>query len=503
MKNTNELYKEYTATLRKYADVEHSIAVLSWDKEVNMPTDGNTYRAQQIATLSGIAHEISTSEQFGDVLAALAENKQELEAEERKNVALSWKDYQRTAKLSQDFVVRRSMACSNAYHTWLKAREANDFSIFKNALEGVVEIKREEAEIIGYKEHPYDALLGEFEPGYTAAMLDTLFSDVKAKMVDFVREIRAQEQVNDAFLKQHYPKQDQWNYSIFLLEKIGYNFNAGRQDWSPHPFTTTFSPQDVRVTTRVSENHFASLLWSSIHEGGHALYEQGLPHEKYGLPSSRYTSLGIHESQSRLWENNVGRSLEFWQVNYPELQKRFQQQLGDISLDTFYKGINKVESSFIRTESDELHYHFHVLIRYELEKALLEGDLKVADLEAAWNDKYKAYLDLDISNPNEGILQDVHWSYGSIGYFPTYSLGSFYAAQFFQQACKDIDGLETQISQGNTSELLQWLQKHIYQHGRLYSATEFCERITGEALNFDYFYQYALKKYSAIYGLNS
>ncbi len=500
MKQT-KLYKEYSDTLRKYADVEHSIAVLSWDKEVNMPPDGNAFRTQQIATLSGIAHEIATSERFGDVLEELHGNDKELDKEALKNVQLSHNDYQRGKKLSHEFVVRRSTVCSNAYHQWLKAREANDFNLFKDTLEEVVKIKREEAELVGYEGHPYDALLDEYEANYTAAMLDTLFTDVKAKLVDFVREIRGQEQVNDAFLLKHFPKQAQWDYSVDILKKIGYNFKAGRQDWSPHPFTTTFSPQDVRVTTRVSENDFNSLLWSSIHEGGHALYEQGLPAEKYGLPSSRYTSLGIHESQSRLWENNVGRSLPFWKAQYSNLQQHFPTQFGNVPVEQFYKGINKVQSSFIRTESDELHYHFHILIRYELEKALLEDNLQVADLEDAWNEKYKAYLDIDVPSANQGILQDVHWAYGSIGYFPTYSLGSFYAAQFYHQATKDIDGLEAQIQAGDSSKLLTWLQQNIHQYGRTYSALELCERTTAEALNFDYFYKYAVEKYSGIYGL--
>ncbi len=501
MIQTDKLYDEYTANMRKYMDVEASIAILSWDKEVHMPPDGNAFRTQQIATLSGIAHEIATSERFGEVLEQLDSDRAALNEEARKNIQLSRKDYERTAKFSHDFVMRRAVACSNAYHTWLKAREANDFSVFKEALEEVVKIKREEAEIVDYTGHAYDALLDEYEADFTAEMLDTLFADVKAKLVDFVREIRAKQQVDDSFLVQHFPKQAQWDYSIDILKKIGYNFKAGRQDWSPHPFTTTFSPQDVRVTTRVSEDNFTSLLWSSIHEGGHALYEQGLRHQAYGLPSGRYASLGIHESQSRLWENNVGRSLPFWKAQYTELQQHFPKQLAGVSVEQFYKGINKVESSFIRTESDELHYHFHVLIRYELEKALLEGNLQVADLEAAWNDKYKAYLDLEVQHPNQGILQDVHWSYGSIGYFPTYSLGSFYAAQFYHQATKDIAALETQITKGDSSKLLTWLQENIHQYGRLYSATELCERTTGEALNFDYFYQYAVQKYSDIYGL--
>jgi len=280
---------------------------------------------------------------------------------------------------------------------------------------------------------------------------------------------------------------------------MGYDFNCGRQDLSAHPFTTSFSPTDVRVTTRVDENDFAYMLWSTIHEGGHALYEQGLSVEDYGLPTGSYISLSIHESQSRLWENHVGRSKEYWTYWYPILKSDFPKNLKKVSLDQFYAGINKIAPNLIRTEADELHYHFHVLIRYEIEKGLIEGTIDTENLDTIWNDKYKEYMGISASDDNTGVLQDVHWGHGSFGYFPTYSLGSFYAAQFYAQAEKDIPKLGKKLSKGRTEPLLSWLRENIHQHGRRYEADELCNMITGESLNVDHFLKYAKDKFLNIY----
>jgi carboxypeptidase Taq len=499
MANSN--YETYVNHLKKLADVEYAIGVLSWDKEVNLPPKGAGFRAQQVATLSGIAHEIFTDEQFENTLNKLQYDLDNLSTQQKRNVEITTRDLSRTKKFNKDFVIRRSQLVSKAYHAWLEARKENKFSLFQEALADLVAIKKEEAEIIGYKDHPYNALLDEFEPGCTTKELDQLFDDVKAQLVDFVKAIREKDQVEDGFLFKHYAEKEQWNFGLEILKKMGYDFDAGRQDLSPHPFTINFSPTDVRVTTRIDEQNFGSMTWSCIHEGGHALYEQGLPSTAYGLPLGRYVSLGIHESQSRLWENNVGRSLAYWKANFQDLKKRFPQNLENVTAEQFYKGINKIYPSLIRVESDELHYHFHILIRYEIEKALIEGNLNVADLPEAWNAKYKAYLDLDVPDDNQGALQDIHWAHGSLGYFPTYSLGSFYAAQFFQQAGKDIPGLKSQIEQGDTSQLLKWLRENIHQHGRFYSAQELCQRITGEPLNFKYFMEYVKEKFTGIYNL--
>lgn len=485
--------------MQKIADVEYSIGVLSWDKEVNLPKKGAAFRSRQVATLAGIAHNLFTEKGFGETLKELDENAKDLTAGEAKNIALTRKDYERSSKFSEEFVMRSSQITSETYHAWLKAREANDYSLYEEALEKMVAIKREAAEIIGYKGHPYDALLDEFEPGYTSAQLDTLFADVKAKLVKFAANIRSKKQVSNAFVFQHFDKDEQWELGLDLLAKMGYDFDAGRQDISPHPFTISFSPEDVRVTTRVDENDLANMVWSCIHEGGHGLYEQGLKPDEYGLPLGRSISLGIHESQSRLWENNVGRGLSYWKAHYPALKARFPKQLAAIDLQTFWKGINRIEPNLIRTEADELHYHFHVMIRYEIEKGLVEGSISTKGLDKVWNAKYKEYLGVDVPDANQGILQDIHWAHGSLGYFPTYSLGSFYAAQFYAQAEKDIPNLEAQIEAGDTSKLLAWLREKIHVHGKMYDANELCVRVTGEELNFQYFMDYIEGKYGAIY----
>jgi len=494
-------YQKYVAEMQKIADVNHTIAVLQWDKEVKMPTKGARFRGQQLSTLSGIVHELSTSDALGDLLENLYAKKDTLNPSEAKNIEISRDEYLKSKKYSVDFVKHRSEVISQAFQDWIKARKANDFSVFKGSLIKVVDIARQEAAILGYKDHPYNPLIDRFEKGTTVAVLDKLFADVRRQLVDFSKELKTRPQVENEFLKKYYNKDKQWKYGLKLLKDVGYDFEAGRQDISEHPFSVNFSPEDVRVTTRIDENDFANMTWSTIHEAGHALYEQGLPTEYYGLPRGTYISLGIHESQSRLWENNVGRSLAFWMPKYAELQTTFPENLKDISLQQFYKGTNRVEPGFIRTESDELNYHFHVLIRYEIEKGLVEGSLEVEGLDEIWNAKYKEYLGVDVPDDNHGILQDVHWSHGSMGYFPTYSLGSFYAAQFFQQAEKDIPNLISNIEKGNTQPMLDWLRENVHQYGQLYTAEELCTKITGEPLNFKYFMDYAKAKYGKIYGL--
>ena len=502
MSKIQKKYQDYVATLQKRMDVDAAIAVLSWDKETYLPEKGARFRSQQVATLSGISHEIFTDKKFGKTLIELNEKVDKLDAFQAKNVELSWKEYQRSTKLSKDFVIKKSQTISSAYHAWMEARKANDFKVYKKDLKAIVAICQEEADLIGYKDHPYDALLDIYEPDAKTKDLTKLFKDVREQLVDFVKEIKEKSQVKDKFLFQKYDKDEQWKFGLNLLENMGYDFKAGRQDISEHPFTINFSSEDVRVTTRIDENDFMNMTWSCIHEGGHALYEQGLPSEQYGLPLGMYVSLGIHESQSRLWENNVGRSLAYWKAHYKGLKKQFPKNLGAISNKKFYKAINKIQPNLIRTEADELHYHFHVLIRFEIEKGLMEGKLKVNNLDDVWNAKYKEYLGVKVPDDKQGILQDIHWSHGSIGYFPTYSLGSFYAAQFYQQAEKDIPNLSQLIENGNNQPLLKWLRKNIHQHGRFYNAEQLCKKITGEKLNFKYFMNYARQKFGAIYGVN-
>ncbi len=492
-------YERYVQLLQKVADLEAVQAILGWDQEVNMPVAGAASRARQLATVAGLGHELSTSEELGEVLETLHAHRDQLSEGEQRNIELSRKDYLRQRRYTRDFVERRSRISSEAYEKWLKGREDNDSTEYLKVLEEMVKLKREEAEILGYKAHPYDALIDLFEPDMTVAELDPLFAEVRKKLVRFVAKIREQPQVESDFMRQSFPIDDQWDFSLLLLKGMGYDFNSGRQDLSPHPFTTTFGPGDIRVTTRSEEKNFANICWSSIHEGGHALYEQGLLPEQYGLPLGKAVSLAIHESQSRLWENNVGRGKKYWEYWYLRLQEHFPRQLARISLDQFYHAINRIEPNFIRTEADELHYHFHILIRYEIEKQLIEGSIETAQLPEIWASRYREYLGVEVPDARRGILQDIHWAYGSFGYFPTYSLGSFYAAQFFQQAVKELPELERELATGSTKALLDWLRDQVHRHGQHYSASDLCKKITGEKLNFQYFMDYAEKKYGEIY----
>lgn len=500
-KSTDELYLEYKEITQKAADVNYASAVLGWDQEVYMPPKGFEARGRQLATLATIAHEMLTSNDYGNLLDELS-GRGDMSDEQQQNIRLSREDYLKNKKLTASFVTKLTEQTSKSYSTWIEARRKNDYSIYAPELQKMIALKREQAELYGYEAHPYDSLLDEYERGATVAMLDPVFNDVKGKLTPLLKSIMESSQVDDSFLNKHYDKGAQWDFSIDVLKAMGYDFEAGRQDISEHPFTTSFAAHDVRVTTRVDENDFASLLWSSIHEGGHALYEQGLPAEQYGLPLGEAASLSVHESQSRLWENCIGRGRYFWSHFYLVLKERFPEQLKEVGLDAFYKGINKVQPSLVRTEADELTYHFHVMIRYEIEKGLISGSLSPIELADKWNNMYREYLGVNPPDDKSGVLQDVHWAHGSFGYFPTYSLGSFYAAQYYVQAQKDIEGLEEQLANGETSEMLYWLRKNIHQYGRRYRSDELCRKVSGKGLDFNDFMQYAYDKYEGIYNIS-
>lgn len=503
MSKATSLYERYTAHLQKIADINGALALLHWDSETYASAKGAEFRSRQLATISALSHEYSISAEFGQLLEELHAVRHELDARQARNLERSREDYEKATKLPVSFVAEYAKAHANAFQAWIKARQAKDFGLFRDALGELVRLLRQKAELLGYEGHPYNAMLNEYEEGANVAQLDALFAQVRAELVAFAKELReAGKATNNDFLKVAYDKDKQWAFGIELLKGMGYDFEAGRQDVSEHPFTTTFSPLDVRVTTRVSVNDPLSMIGTCIHEGGHALYEQGLPADQYGLPLGAAVSLGIHESQSRLWENNVGLSRAYWSHWLSKMQAAFPEQLGSVEVETFYRAINQVAPNLIRVESDELHYHLHVLIRYELEKGLMDGSIEVKDLAELWNAKYREFMGVEVPDDKNGVLQDVHWAEGLLGYFPTYSLGSFYAAQFFAQAQKDIPNLETEIANGNTQPLLDWLRHHIHQHGRAYTSEQLCQRITGEPLNVQHFIQYARRKYSEIYALN-
>lgn len=497
-------YLQYVNQLQKIQDINSSIALLHWDNEVNASPKGVQFRGQQIATLSATAHEWLTSKELGKLLETLHKNRHQLSENESKNVSLSLELYNKEKKLPVDFITSFSKAQTNAFHAWSRARKAKDYNLYKQELKVIVELSKQKAELIGYPNHPYDALLSEFERGLSVQQLDVLFGDVRKQLVAFAKEIREQGTSSKKdFLYKHYAHKKQWDFGIELLQQMGYDFEAGRQDISEHPFTTAFSSRDVRITTSIKEDNPLEMIGGCLHEGGHALYELGLNPKYYGLPLGLPASISIHESQSRLWENHVGLSLPYWKANFARMQALFPAALGDITLDQYYKGINQIEPYYLRTIADEIHYHLHVLIRYEIEKGLLDGSYEVETLEEVWNQKYKDFLGLDVPNASYGILQDVHWAEGLLGYFPTYSLGSFYAAQFYAKAQEDMPDLEEHIAQGNMQPLLEWLRYHIHQHGQKYTSEELCQRITGEGLNLKYFMDYARKKYTTIYNLDS
>ncbi|PWT73774.1 MAG: carboxypeptidase, partial [Bacteroidetes bacterium] len=388
-------YDQYKEKMQKIADVKYTLAVLQWDQETYLPPKGASFRGRQIASLSELVHQLSTEESLGHLLKEL-ENEKGLSAHEKKNVSLTLEDFNKQKKYSPAFVRRLSETIARSFHSWLAARKENSFSLFQKDLAELIELKKQEADILGYKEHPYDALIDEFEKGATVSLLDKTFAGLQPSLKNLLGEILEKTQVDDQFLQQYFSKQKQWDFGMDLIKNIGFDFEAGRQDISEHPFTVSFNKNDVRITTRINEKDFGSMTWSCIHEAGHALYEQGLPESEYGLPGGEYASLSIHESQSRLWENNVGRSHGFWKYHYPKLQEYFPDQLRTIGLTDFYQGINKVQASCIRTEADELTYHFHVMIRYEIEKLLIEGNLSVPEIPAYWNEQYENYLQVQV-----------------------------------------------------------------------------------------------------------
>ena len=502
MSETNSLtnqYEKYMETLQRIADVKYATAVLQWDQETYLPPKGVDTRARQVATLSELAHTMFTEPSLGVLLEELqSETKTE---DQHHNVRLTKEDYDKNKKLTPAFVRTMSEAVSAAFHAWIEARKQNDFKLFEPALTKLVLLKRQETTMLGYKQHPYDALLNEFEKGMTVQELDEIFTAIKVPLKKILQEVQQQSSPDDSFLNKHYPKDKQWEWGMFLAKDLGFDFEAGRQDISEHPFTINFSSSDVRITTRIDENDFANMTWSTIHEVGHALYEQGLPIKMYGLPLGEYTSLGIHESQSRLWENCVGRSMSFWKHYLPELKKFFPEQLDGVEVTAFVQAINKIKPSLIRTEADELTYHFHVIVRYELEKRLIDGSLEVKDIPAFWNQQYAELLGVEVTDDKNGCLQDVHWGHGSFGYFPTYSLGSFYAAQFWKQALLEIPALnEEVITPAGLSLLLQWLRSKVHIYGRRYTSSELCNFVTGRKLDSTIFIQYLEDKIASLQG---
>lgn len=478
----------YKAKAKKIADLKHIMALMSWDQEIFMPEKANDFRGQQMSTLSGMIHALETDSNYLD----------ELKASNDADAQIIAHDLKAKLKLSTAHVEAMSQATAKGFQAWNQAKQTKDFSQFEKALTDIIDLKKKECEMLGYKGHPYDAMLDQYDRGMTVAVLDPLFEEVKSHLKPFVDRIAALPAPDDHFLYHSFDQDKQWTFVTELIQKLGYDMSVGRQDYGPHPMCITMAPNDVRCVTRADVNDIQEMCFSSIHEAGHAIYEQGLSPDNYGLPSGEACSLSIHESQSRFYENNVGRSLAYWELNFPKLKETFPDALAGVTPKDFFKAINRIQPSLIRTAADEVTYHFHIMIRYEIEKSLMDGSLNVKDIPARWNELYYSYLGIEVPSDDKGCLQDIHWSAGLIGYFPTYSVGSIFSAQIAHAIDKDLD-LEACIREGKMKLILNWLRDKVHKWGRSMDTNGIIESATGEPLQVKYFMAYLEHKYDQVY----
>lgn len=484
--------------------LESVAAVLSWDQETYMPEEAGAFRAEQLAYISLLHHKMLTGQEFKNELFKLIDEgsgeiiAKDLSDKDQRTLELIYKDWKLVSVLPNDFVEEMTRHQSVAQQAWIKAKKANDFKLFAPYLEKMIQLKKQEAEYYGYKDKPYDALLSQFEPGMTTESVKELFEGLRKPLVELVQWIGKQKRPNTNILDQSFDTQAQWDFGINVARGMGLNMKRARQDYSAHPFTTGFHPTDVRITTRLNKNELLSGLFSTIHESGHALYEQGLPLEEYGTPLGQAASFGIHESQSRLWENMIGRSWAFWSHYFPILQASFPT-LKDVSVDDWYKMINVVEPSMVRVEADEVTYSLHIMLRFDMECEMINGNVDVNDLPAMWNSKMKDYFGIEPKSNSVGILQDVHWSMGGIGYFPSYALGNLYAAQMMETIDQNMPDLDSLISSGNMENLKTWLNNNVHKYGRYYDPQDLIKKISGKPLSADAFVNYLNSKYRAIY----
>lgn len=497
--------KKQYANLHKLSYQAHVLSgissLVSWDQETYMPPGAASIRSEQIEALSGLIHDAKTSKEFATALSKLIDLKTGKilvkGLTNREEAALfAWRrDYKKEVALPKTFVEEFAKLTSSAQIVWTHAKKDNAFQTFAPYLDRIITMNRKKADYFGFKDHPYDALLDCFEPNISTSQVDTLFTELKKFLIPLVKKLTASKQKEAPFLTGKFPHEKQMAFGRLLLERIGYDTQKGRLDLSVHPFSSSMHPTDSRVTTRVHENYLMSNISAVLHEGGHALYEMGLPVEHYGSPLCEAVSLGIHESQSRFFETRIGLSKPFWKYFLPLLKKQFKGKLDDVTLETFYKEINRVKPSFIRVEADEVTYNLHVILRFELEKALIEGSLKVRDIPEAWNAKMKELLGITPKTNSEGCLQDVHWSMGAFGYFPTYTLGNIYASHLFLGFAKDHPNWEKRLEKGDLFFIKEWLHKHVYSHGREFTSKELLERATGKTLSSEAFNNYIKLKY--------
>ena len=490
--------------LAEINDIEAAASLLYWDQATYMPPGGAVARGRQLATLQQISHSKFTEPAIGQLLEDLHSVELSLpyHSDEASLIRIARRKYQQAVRIPASFMADFSRHRTDAYEAWTRARPTNNFALVRPYLEKTLDLSREMANFSPDYEHIADPLIDFADYGMKASFLRSLFAQLRQQLVPIVEAITSQPPPDDSCLNQFYPEAEQINFTLKVIDQLGYDFKRGRQDQTHHPFMINFSTGDVRITTRVYKEDLSQALFSSIHEMGHALYEQGINPEFEGTPLSGGTSAGVHESQSRLWENLVGRSLGFWQFFYPQLQAFFPSQLGNVSLDTFYRAINKVKRSLIRTDADEITYNLHVMIRFDLELQMLEGSLAVRDLPEAWRERYRSDFGIIPETDSDGVLQDVHWYSGQIGgMFQCYTLGNLMSAQFFAAALAERGEILAKIKQGEFMTLHNWLKDKIYQHGSKYTAAELIQNVTGADLHIEPFISYIRQKYGQLYSL--
>ncbi len=495
--------------LSKKAELYNGVLMLlEWDQETFMPKAAIEIRSLQIEQLASLLHRERTSKEFVSALSALIDIEtgqlHDPKLTDAQSSALrEWRrDYIQTAKLPLSFVEEYAKTTTEATHVWAGAKEKNDFKLFEPHLEKVVALCRKKADFLGYQDHPYDALIDSFEPSMTTQALTVLFERLKIPLTALLKKIQTKPDPDQSFLLKTYPHERQLAFGKKLLSTMGFDRTFSRLDESAHPMCVPIHPCDTRMTTRILPNFPLVNILSCIHEGGHGLYHKNLPKEHYGTPLGQSASLAIDESQSRTWETIIGRSLSFWEYTYPLFQEAFPEHLKGIHLEDFYKAINVVEPSLIRTESDEVSYNLHVMVRFEIEKALIEGTAKVNQIPELWNEKMREYLSIAPKADSEGCLQDIHWSLGAIGYFPTYCLGNLYAAQFFETFMSEHPDWKQRLAKGDFHFISDWQNEHIHRWGRYYLPEDLCERITGKPLSEKSFIHYLEEKYTPLYHLS-
>jgi carboxypeptidase Taq len=499
----SEKLEQLKSHLAEVADLNYAQALLGWDQQTYMPPGGSEARGNQLATLGKISHQKFTSDEIGTLLGDLEKEYAgaDPDSDDARLLKVTRHNYDQATRVPSEFVAEFAIVTSKAFEAWVEARKKSDFSIFQPHLEKVVELNQRYVTFFPPADHPYDVLLDQFERGMKTAEVQEIFGALRPQQVELLKAIAEKPQVDDSFLHTDYDERKMWDFSEVIATKFGFDWERGRQDKSAHPFTSNFSINDVRITTRFEPDNPTIMLFSTMHETGHGLYELGSKQDYERTPLAGGASLAVHESQSRMWENLVGRSLPFWEYFYPEFQKLFPAQVGNIDLDTFYKGINKVEPSLIRVNADEATYNMHIMLRLELEIGMVEGKVEVKDLPEIWNAKMDEYLGVVPPDDAKGVLQDVHWSSGMMGYFSTYALGNLISAQLWEKITADIPDLDDQFCNGNFEALLTWLREKIHVHGSKYGPQELVQRVTGSKIDSAPYVRYLKKKFGDIYGL--